>query len=81
MDHDGNAYLHLASEGNQPKVCELLLIYDTEIITLLSKDDKTARDISDDKGCKDVLNVVNENYERAGISFLLFLFFFLNYPS
>ena len=37
MDNDGNTYLHLAAGGNQAKVCELLLKYDTEIITLLIK--------------------------------------------
>ena len=33
MDKDGNTYIHLAAVGNQANVCELLLKYDTEIIT------------------------------------------------
>ena len=47
MDKDGNTYLHLAAVGNQT-VCELLLKYDAEIITLLNRKNKTARDIPQD---------------------------------
>ena len=55
MDVDGNTYLYLAAKGNQAKVCELLLRYDTEITTLLNKKDKTARKIAKDNCHKDVL--------------------------
>ena len=37
MDVNGNTYLHLAADGNNSEVCELLLKYDTEVITLLNK--------------------------------------------
>ena len=70
MDDDGNTYLHLASQGNQPKICELLLKYDTEMINLLNKDDKTAREIAKDNGHEDVLNVLKEKCEREGMFFL-----------
>ena len=71
MDADGNTYLHLAAKGNQAKVCELLLRYDTEIITLLNKEDKTARDIAKEKGHKKVLNALKAEYERSGTFFKL----------
>ena len=69
MDVDGNTYLHLAAKGNQAKVCELLFRYDTEITTLLNKEDKTARKIAKDNGNKDVLNALKVEYERAGMFF------------
>ena len=71
MDVDGNTYLHLAAKNNKAKVCELLLRYDTEIITSLNKEDKTARDIAKDKGCTNVLNVLKAEYERSGTFFKL----------
>ena len=69
MDVDGNTYLHLAAKGNQATVCELLFRYDTEITTLLNKEDKTAREIAKDNGNKDVLNALKVEYERAGMFF------------
>ena len=69
MDVDGNTYLNLASKGNEAKVCELLLRYDTEIIALSNKEDKTVRDIAKDKGHKNVLNVLKAEYERSGTFF------------
>ena len=69
MDVDGNTYLNLAAKGNEAKVCELLLRYDTEIITLSNKEDKTAKDIAKDKGHKNVLNVLKAEYERSGTFF------------
>ena len=69
MDVDGNTYLNLAAKGNAAKVCELLLRYDTEIITLSNKEDKTARDIAKDKGHENVLNVLTAEYERSGTFF------------
>ena len=69
MDVDGNTYLHLAARGNEAKVCKLLLRYDTQIITLLNKEDKTAKEIAKDNGHKDVLNALKVEYERAGIFF------------
>ena len=77
MDNDGNTYLHLACEGNQPKICELILKYDTEMINLLNKDDKRAMDIAEDNGHKDILNTLKAKYERAGMFFPLFL----NHPN
>ena len=71
MDVDGNTYLHLAAQGNQAEICELLLKYDTEIITLLNKKDETARKIAKDNGYKDVLNALNVEYERSGMSFVI----------
>ena len=71
MDVDGNTYLHLAAQGNQAEICELLLKYDTEIITLLNKKDETARKIAKDNGFKDVLNALNVEYERSGMSFVI----------
>ena len=53
MDKDGNTYLHLAAVGNQT-LCELLLKYDAEIITLLNRKDKTARDIP-----KEIIHINN----------------------
>lgn len=71
MDVHGNTYLHLAAERNQAKVCELLLKYDTEIITLLNKKGETARKIAKDNH-HDVLNAMKTEYEREGMFFLLF---------
>ena len=71
-DIDGNTYLHLAAEGNQAKICNLLLTYDTEVLTLLNKNDKTARDIARDNGYKAVLNVLKPEYDRAGMFLLYF---------
>ena len=69
MDVDGNTYLHLAAEGKQPKVCELLLKYDTEIITLLNKKDRTSRDIAENNCDQNVLNALKAEYDRAGMCF------------
>ena len=69
MDVDGNTYLHLAAKGNQTNVCQLLLKYDTEIISLLNKEDKTAREIAKDNGHKEVSNALKVEYERAGLFF------------
>ena len=69
MDADGNTYLHLAAAGNFPKVCKLLLEYDTEFTTLLNKKDKTARDIAMEKDYKDVLNILKAQYDREGMIF------------
>ena len=66
MDIEGNTYLHLAALGNQAKVCELLLKYDTEILDLTNKNDETARDIAINKGYKNVLNVLRVEYNRTG---------------
>ena len=71
-DSGGNTYLHLAAEGNQAKVCELLLQYDTDIINLLNKKDETAREIAKMNGHKDVLNALKVEYERAGMFILSF---------
>ena len=71
MDFDGNTYLHLAAQGNQAEICNLLLKYDTEIITLLNKKDETARKIAKDNGYKDVLNAVKAEYERSGMYFVI----------
>ena len=73
MDNDGNTYLHLAAFGNHANVCELLLKYDTEFITLLNKKDKTARNIAQEKNYKDVLVVLKPEYDRKGM-FFRFLF-------
>ena len=73
MDNDGNTYLHLAAFGNHANVCELLLKYDTEFITLLNKKDKTARNIAQEKNYKDVLVVLKPEYDRRGM-FFRFLF-------
>ena len=72
MDDKGNTYLHLAAEGNHAKICELLLRYDTEIITLLNKKDKTARNIAKNNDHGDVLNALEAEYERKGITFYFF---------
>ena len=69
MDTDGNTYLHLAAEGNQAKVCQLLLEYDTEVLTLLNKNDDTARDIARFNGHIDVLNTLKAEYDRRGMLF------------
>ena len=73
MDVDGNTYLHLATKGNQTEICQLLLRYDTDIITLLNKEDKTAWEIAKDNGRKDVLNALKIEFERAGMLFLIIL--------
>ena len=70
MDANGNTYLHLAAEGNQAEICELLLKYDTEIISLLNKKYQTAWKIAEDHDHKDVLNALKIEYERAGMSLL-----------
>ena len=75
MDSDGNTYLHLAAERNQVEVCELLLKYDAEVITLLNRKDETARDIAKVNGHNDVLNTLKLNYERTGMFPLMFLNF------
>ena len=67
MDKDGNTYIHLAAVGNQANVCELLLKNDTEIITLLNRKDKTARDIPKDNSHSDVSNVLKAEYDRIGM--------------
>ena len=72
MDKDGNTYLHLAAVGNQT-VCELLLKYDAEIITLLNRMDKTARDIPKDNSHSDVSNALKAEYDRTGMIFDYFL--------
>ena len=72
MDNEGNTYLHLAAVGNQVKVCELLLKYDTDVITLLNKKDETARNIAQKRSHKDVLRVLKAEYDRTGM-FLGFL--------
>ena len=71
MDTDGNTYLHLAADGNQSKVCEILLKYDSEIIFLLNKKDESARDIAMKNGYKDVLKALKVEYDRAGMFSLL----------
>ena len=70
MDISGNTYLHLAADGNQAEICELLLKYDTDIIFLRNKEDQTAREIAENNGHKDVLNTLKTEYERAGMSFV-----------
>ena len=78
MDVDGNTYLHLAADGNQPKVCKVLLKYDTELTTLLNKKDETARDIAKKDDYKDVLNTLKVRYDRTGrLSYLLLLLLLL----
>ena len=71
MDNDGNTYLHLACQGNHPKICELILKYDTETINLLNKDDKTAMDLAKDNSHKDLINTLKTKYERAGMFFCI----------
>ena len=78
MDIDGNTYLHLAAEGNHPRICTLLLRYDKEIITLLNKKDKTARDIAKDNGHKDVFNALETEYEREG-TFCYYYYYYCYY--
>ena len=72
MDVDGNTYLHLAAEGNHSKICELLLKYDTEIITLLNKKDETARNIAKSNGYNDVLDALKTEFDREGMFFLIY---------
>ena len=67
MDNDGNTYLHLAAAGNHAKVCELLLKYDTDIITLLNKKDQTARDIAQEGSHEDALALMKTEYDRTGM--------------
>ena len=74
-DVDGNTYLHLAVEGNHDKVCELLLRYDTEIISLLNKEDQTAMDIAQKNSHVDVLNALKAEYERKGMVFKIFFIY------
>ena len=69
MDVNGNTYLHLAAEGKNSKVCELLLKYDTEIITLLNKRDETSMNIAEDNCDQNVLNTLKAEYDRAGMLF------------
>ena len=69
MDVDGNTYLHLAADGNQSNVCELLLKYDTDFINLCNKKDETARDIAKKKNYKDVLRSLKTHYDRTGMFF------------
>ena len=76
MDVNGNTYLHLTADGNNSEVCELLLKYDTEVITLLNKKDESARDIAKKNDYIDVLNVLKRHYDRTG---LLFYFFSCKY--
>ena len=68
MDLEGNTYLDLAAAGNKDKVCGLLLRYDKEVLDLLNKEDKTARDIARNNGFMNVLDVLKTEYERAGKS-------------
>ena len=70
MDIDGNTYLHLAAKGNQSRVCELLLKYDTEIITLANKKDETSRNIAQDNNYLNVLNALKAEYDREGMFFI-----------
>ena len=72
MDDQGNTYLHLAAEGNHVKVCELLLRYDTEIITLSNQKDKTARDLAKNNDHCDALNALKAEYQRKGMNFYFF---------
>ena len=78
MDNDGNTYLHLAAEGNQASVCELLLKCDTDIITLLNKKDESAKKkkkkIVQDNGHKDVLKALKIEYEKTGMLFFYYIF-------
>ena len=66
MNVDGNTYLHLAAEENHTRICELLLEYDTEIITVLNKNDESARDIAEYKQHKNVSNALKAEYDREG---------------
>ena len=65
MDFDGNTYLHLAVKKNQAKICKLLMKYDTEIITLLNKNSKTAREVVKDNDHTEVLNALKVEYDTA----------------
>ena len=67
MDIDGNACLHLAADGNHSKICEMLLKYDTDIITLLNKNDETARDVAMENSHENVLNALKVKYDRPGM--------------
>ena len=73
-DIDGNTYMHLAAEKNQTKICMLLLRYDAEIINLVNKKDKTARDLAKDNGHEDALNALEVEYNRTGMLLFIFLF-------
>ena len=72
MDNNGNTYLHLAAERNHANVCELLLRYDTEIITLLDKQENTARELAEIYGHDDALKALKAEYERIGMFFYSF---------
>ena len=76
MDDRGNTYLHLAAEGDHVNVYELLLRYDTEIITLLNKKDEIAREIAKNNKNGDTLNALKAEYERIGMFFYFFIFLF-----
>ena len=73
MDTDANTYLHLAAEKNHAKICELLLQYDTEIISLLNRKDETAMEIAKNNDYKDISKVLKGEYERIGMSSFFFL--------
>ena len=75
MDIDGNTYLHLAVGGNQSEVCKLLLKYDTELTTLLNKNDETASDIAKKNDYKDVMNALKGHFDRIGMLFIFFLLY------
>ena len=75
MDDRGNTYLHLAAEEDHVNVCELLLRYDTEIITLLNKKDEIAREIAKNNKHGDTLNALKAEYERIGMFFFFFFFY------
>ena len=79
MDDKGNTYLHLAAEGNHAKAFELLLRYDTEIMTLSKKKDKTAREIAKNNDHGDALNALKAEYERKGMVFYFFLHIFKDF--
>ena len=66
--------MHLAAEKNQTKICMLLLRYDAEIINLVNKKDKTARDLAKDNGHEDALNALEVEYNRTGMLLFIFLF-------
>ena len=65
MDNDGSTYLHLVAHGNQATVCDLLLNYDTEIITLLNHDGETAKVIAEDLGHTDVIDTLKTEFDRS----------------
>ena len=73
-DVDGNSYLHLAAETNQSKIFQLLLKYDTVVLSLSNKGNKTAMDLARDNCHEDILILLKPECDRAG----LFLCFFRN---